>query len=111
MPKSLAEMRKILNREDVPIKEELVDEDDEEELLVRELAKIKAEKEDRKLDEKDLFGSSGKSWREDSVFRNLKKSEEKTDSFRNETLKSTFHRNFLNRYVAKYIFCVLFHLH
>lgn len=98
--KTAAEIRELLKR---PVKEEEEDQDEEEELL-RELAKIKAEKAKKLEDEKpDIFQAAGKSWREDKIFDKQISSKKNPDraSFLNDTLRSDFHRKFLDRYIAK----------
>lgn len=101
--KTAAEIRELLKR---PVKEESpVEEEEEEEELLRELAKIKAEKAQKLMDEKtDIFKAAGKTWREDKVFNN-KPSSVGTSAGRvamlNDMLRSDFHRKFLDQYIAK----------
>ena len=100
-----SEIRELLKG---PIKEEDEQEEDEEELLLRELAKIKAEKAERKLDEKvDIFNAAKKSWRDDAVFSSSTRPQHsQTGKIVNDVLRSDFHRKFLDRYVGKCICCV-----
>jgi protein CWC15 len=111
--KRASEIRDILKG---AVKEEPKEEDaqeTEEEELLRELAKIKAEKAERKLVEEktDIFGATAKSWREDAVFqkgeaRSSEISSKKSGNLYNDMMKSEFHRKFLDRYVAKLNFRV-----
>lgn len=102
------------------------DDDDDEEELLRELEKIKkerakeAEMKQRAQEEKEQqdlresaatsnplmqFGSSSKqtvtkSWYEDTIFRNQAKTNQtEKKRFVNDTVRSDFHRKFLDRYV------------
>jgi protein CWC15 len=92
--KTAAEIRELLKR---PVKEEPPAEEDEEEELMRELAKIKA---DKLADEKtDIFSAAGKSWREDKVF-DKKPAATGRVTMINDTLRSEFHRKFLDQYIS-----------
>lgn len=78
------------------------DSDDEAELL-KELQKIKKEREEQLLlqqmeqKEEELRSKPQKSWRQDSLFKeNTKKPEEQ---YVNDLVKSDFHKKFLDKYV------------
>ena len=108
--KKASEIRELLKgpvKEEPKAEEEAEAEAEEQELLLLELAKVKAEKAERKFDEKtDIFSAAGKSWREDAVFqsgetRRSEISSRKPGNLFNDMIKSDFHRKFLDKYVAK----------
>ncbi|ODV98021.1 hypothetical protein PACTADRAFT_73660 [Pachysolen tannophilus NRRL Y-2460] len=90
------------------------DSEDETEQLMKELAKIKKEREQEKLaaakeaQEREMMGknpllnnnSNGRSWRNETVFQKQNKiGGNKEDGFVNDLLRNEFHKKFMDRFI------------